>query len=228
MRLIQILSILLLFTFFSGQTNAQEDKRYVIQLSTYGSWEAFVNDKDRYPAADQVWAEKVGKIIKVYLLHYNGEYDDYDLFYPGEHLDNAYSWTSKEYKGAFRRSDVKKENLKMAYEIFKEYEEKGKIPSGYSTKGGDKNINASQSGNYKIQLGVFKEQKSLDYIADNYGLSESEKKSAEKLLTYDFKKVKNVICRRYFFGNFDTKASALAKMKTLEKKANKKLVLLKG
>jgi len=227
MKLIKSISILLFFILFTYESFAQEDKRYVIQLATYSSMDAFVKEKDKYPASDQVWVEKIGKTVKVYLLHYDGQYDDYSLFYPGESLENASKWTKKEFKGAFRRSDVKKDNLKMAYEIFKEYKDKKVRPSEYTSKGEPTEIDVEKSSKYKIQLGVFQEQKSLDYIADNYGLSNFEKNKVEEFLTHDFKKVKKVICRRYFFGDFDTKASALAKMKAMEKKTKRKLLLVR-
>ncbi len=231
MRTIKLLVALFLVSFFAIDTNAQEDdERYAIQIATFGSWEEFAKKKEDFDSHVAVYGEQVGKLVKVYLLNYNSEYEMNELFYPGEHFNSIYEWVKKDYPGAFRRSDVKKENLTYGWDVFEKYKNDEPLPDEFDTKGvgsGTASTETSSEGKYKIQLGVFKEEKHLDHIAEKYGLDENEKGMVEVLLSHDFTKVKKVICRRYYFGEYSTKEKALAKKKELEKNSKRKLLLVK-
>ena len=85
-----------------------------------------------------------------------------------------------------------------------------------------------KKGNFKIQLGVFSERKSLNYIAKHFGLSESEKAGLKKELSHDFIKIDGKVCRRYFYGAFETKADADTKKKELEAKSNMKFTVVRN
>ncbi len=232
MRTTSSLLVLLFISFFAFDSVAQEDdKSYVIQIATLGSFEELAEKKEDFSYCMSCFTEKVGKRVKVYQLMWNSEYQSGDFYssYFKDRLKEDLKYAKERHKGAFTRSDVKWKNLVDVWEVFEEYKNKT-TPTEYTAKGGTsvESTTSNEAVKYKIQLGAFKEQKSLDYIADRYGLSETEKNEVEELLTYDFKKIRKVICRRYFFGEYSSKKVALAKKKALEKKTNRKLILVKA
>ena len=198
----------------------------LFRLLPFGSWEEFANKKIDEP--NPVYAEKVGNMIKVYLLWHNGEWGTDQLFYPGDQLNGALSYAKKKHKGAFRRSDVKFENLISSYDAYEKYG-KDALPDEYTSKGGTIDLTPKAApAKYKIQLGAFKTMRTDDYIADQYGLTDLEKENTDRLLSYDFTKADGKVLRRYYFGEYDSKADAIVKKKALEKKTNRKLLLVKN
>lgn len=226
--IIRLFSLFLFLNFSLIDSQAQSANNYVIQIATYDSFEQFAKDKDKFSYSSAIEVEKVGKRVKVYLLRYNGEWDEGVYFSPGETLDLQYSFAKERHPGAFRRNDVDIEKTTNAWDIFEKYKY-NQLPTEYTTKGGGsfETNNSSDTEHYKIQLGAFTEQKSNAYIADNYGLSSAEKTNADELLSHDFTTVNKKVCRRYYFGEYQNKADALAKKKQLEKATNRRLILVK-
>ena len=89
-------------------------------------------------------------------------------------------------------------------------------------------VSKTDKGNFKIQLGVFSERKSLNAIAKHFGLSASEKADLKKQLSHDFIKIDGKVCRRYFYGGFETKADADAKKSELEAKSNMEFTVVRN
>jgi len=226
----KFLTLLFIVASFATKSFAQEeDRSFVIQVATYDSWEAMAKDEKKFyqptgTADNNFFAEKVGNRIKVYLFDsYQGSWSS---FYPGTHADNVLA-TVKEnpnWKGAFRKKNVGN-NLKYYGEVFNEYKN-NELPEEYSSKGGSIASTPSTSS-YRIQLGVFNEEKSVDHIAASYGLSETDKEKSSSLISHDFTTVKKEVCRRYYFGEFKNKADALKKKKALEKNTKRKLLVVK-
>lgn len=230
MKTIQLFLFFLFLSTLPSDLHAQEsDKAYVIQLATFGSWEDFAkNEKIFYTntgtADNNIFAEKVGSRVKVYL------FDSYqggtDYFYAGSRLDKVLKEVrnNPHFKDAFRRSDVDYNKLVYYGDVFEKY--KNNIPSEFNTKGGSTEL-AADNPTYKIQLGVFKEWKSLDYIVNRYNINEVDTNSTTTSLSHDFTKVKNTVCRRYYYGKFINKKAAMEKLKALQKASNRKLMLVK-
>ena len=100
-------------------------------------------------------------------------------------------------------------------------------PSEYTTKGGTI-AEPEDSGQYKIQLGAFKEMKNIPYLAKSYGFGEVDEQSVDDLLSYDFTNINGKVYRRYYYGHYDSKSEALMALKYLEKKSKQKLMLVKN
>jgi hypothetical protein len=232
MKTTHLFPILFLCLFSYINSYAQEgDKAYVIQLATYDNWEDFANNEQAFytntgTADNNIFAEEIGNRVKVYLLDsYQG---GVEYFYAGSHLDKVLKTVKNNpnFKDAFRRSDVDFQNLIYYGDVFEKYKN-NKTPTEYTSKGTNINATTSTGAKYKIQLGVFKEWKSLDFIADQYGLKQVDQNKATTLLSHDFTKVKNNVCRRYYYGEYNNKEAATAKMKALENASKRKLLLVK-
>ncbi len=224
MRTAQVLSTLCLFLFLALSSFAQASYKVpAIQLAAYDNWQQLENNKHRfvkyfnkidwpehvYTVAD-LRTERVGKWVRVFLLHENWQVNDLLLTIQAQPY----------FKDAFFRN-VRKGNL-MAYAT-PAAKSTGTIPSEFTAKG-KMVASKNDASKYKIQLGVFKEKKSFDYIVSNYGLDMDD---VEYMLSHDFTTVKNKVCRRYYFGSYDNKADARAMLWELEGKTNKKLLLKK-
>ena len=225
MKKLKLLFVPFLCLFIISDIFSQSEKSGFIQLVSYGSWEQLAQSEQGFTAQlnkvdwpytvyteENVYTEKAGKWVRVYLRH-NG-------WQPNELLRTI---KASSFNSAFHKSNVDFTDLTDYRTAVRMHEGK---PSQYSIKGITA-ANTSGNGPYKIQLGVFTEMKSNDYIANSYGFSKLEKDNIHSLLSYDFTKIKNKVCRRYFYGNFDSKAEAEAKRRILESRSKNKLLVVK-
>lgn len=231
MRTTKFLSLLCFALLLTFNSKAQEnDQSYMIQLATFSSWAHFAKqEQDFYvptgTADNNIYAEQIDGRIKVYLFDtYEGSIAD---FYPGEHLDKVLEIVRSHdhFKGAFRKPAKSIYELTPYGEVFEKYRNE-ELPDLLTAKGGSTVANPT-SGLYKVQLGAFKTQKGYDYIAENYGLNNTDKAKLESLMSHDFTKVKKDVCRRYYFGQYNSKSEAIAKKKALEKATKRKLMVVK-
>lgn len=234
MKIISFFSILILNLLISNQLFSQESTHYyVIQLATYNSWEDFAKDEQKFyantgTADNNIYGEQVGNSIKVYLL--DSQEGSAVFFYDFERTQEVLSVvrSNPNWKGAFRKGNVNWENLIYYGEVFDQY--KDAIPEEFSEKGDRIEVEYSPAATaqkeYKIQLGVFKEEKSKDFIINTFGFSEQDAAAYNEIVTYDFVKVGKTICRRYYVGGFPSKKTAEPLKKDIEKKSNRKLMIV--
>ena len=229
MKISKILFLIFVLSICNFHSIAQEeDQSFVIQLATFGSWEDFANHEVEFyantgTADNNIYAEKTGGLVKVYL--FDSQQGTRAYFYPGDHADKVLKTVRKNpnWKGAFRKNSIG-DDLTYYGDVFNKYKKDG-LPDEYTAKGGA--IAPASNDRFKIQLGVFKQEKLIDHIAESYGLNDSDKTNISILLSHDFTKVKKDICRRYYFGEYQSKEAALAKKKELEKKTKRKLMIVK-
>ncbi len=228
--------MLFLFCFSTQDSFAQvEDKSYVIQIATFSSWDAMAKKQEIFyantgTADNYIFAEKVGKRIKVYL--FDSSQGDASRFYTRKRLNEVLKVVkaNPNFKDAFPRSEgVNFENLTYYADAANKATEKN-YPQEFSQDFTAKGVASSDdSGSewYKVQLGVYKEAKSMDFIAHNYGFTGVNKDHVEDFVSHDFTRVNKNICRRYYFGNYNSKAMAMLKKKELEKSSKRKLMVVK-
>ncbi len=231
MKTIKLFTILLFSVLLTSQAFGQESTHYyVIQVATYPSWADFAKDEQKFytntgTADNNFYGEQVGNSIKVYLL--DSQQGTAMFFYNYERTMEVLDVVKNNphFKGAFRKSGVNWDNLVYYGDIFDQYKEE--IPSEFSDKGERINTETQTADKeYTVQLGVFTEEKSKDFIINTFGFAEETAASYEAIVTYDFVKVKNKICRRYYVGNFTSKKTAEPFKKDLEKKSNRKLMIV--
>lgn len=210
----------------SSQVAAQETN--AIQLAAYSSWDQLMKNEDQFNAQLQqvewpgvmydeqnVYTQVGAKLIKVYLLHYGSE--------EGKLL--AALRKTDYFKGAFNKQALNITNLRN-YRMA--IDERTNIPTEYTAKGGEVPAESTTEEEvmYRIQLGVFMARKSVQDLAQSYGLSEANPSVLANKLTYDFVKVNGKVCRRYFYGTYSNKAQAEAMMRYLEKESNRELAVV--
>lgn len=235
MKTIKLIALLFLTFFFTNKILAQGSTHYyAIQLATYSSWEDFAKDEQKFyentgTADNNIYGEKVGNSIKVYLL--DSQEGSAVFFYNYDRIQEVLSVVRQNpnWKGAFRKTGVNWENLIYYGEVFDQY--KNAIPEEFSAKGTrieteSNEAEAAQDKEFKVQLGVYKEEKSKDFIINTYGFSEEDAAAYDDIVSYDFVKVKNTICRRYYVGAFQSKKTAEPLKKDFEKKSNRKLMIV--
>jgi|GEM_PF-6559212 len=237
------LFFLFIFTFLStSQTFAQSSTHYyVIQLATYSSWENFAKDEKKFyantgTADNNIYGEQVGNSIKVYLL--DSQEGNATFFYDYDRIKEvlAVVRANPNWKGAFRKGNVNWDNLIYYGDVFEQYNQRA-APEEFSDKGDRINTAVSEPAayyrrtgteqqEYKVQLGVYKEEKSKNYIANTFGFSEDDLAAYDQMVSYDFVKVGKNICRRYYIGHFSSKKTAEPFKKDFEIKSNKKLMIV--
>ncbi len=235
MKTIKLITLFSLIAICTNQIFAQGSTHYyVIQLATYSSWEDFAKDEKNFyentgTADNNIYGEQVGNSIKVYLL--DSQEGSAVFFYDYERIQEVLATVRQNpnWKGAFRKGGVNWENLTYYGEVFDKY--KNAVPEEFSAKGDrieveSDNAETATDKEYKIQLGVYKEEKSKDFIINTYGFSEADAATYDEIVTHDFVKVKNTICRRYYVGGFQSKKSAEPIKKDLEKKSKRKLIIV--
>ncbi len=237
MKTIKFLSLIIFTCLFAGHSYAQSSAHYyVIQLAAYNSWEDFAKDEQKFyantgTADNNIYGEQVGNQIKVYLL--DSQEGHATFFYDYNRTKEVLSVVraNPNWKGAFRKGNVNWDNLVYYGEVFDQY--KQAVPSEFSDKGGRIDSEPadyygkteSDQKDYKVQLGVFKEEKSKNFIANAFGFSEEDIAAYDQLVSYDFVKVGKNICRRYYVGHFSSKKTAEPFMQDFEKKSNRKLMI---
>ncbi len=235
MKTIKLITLLFLIALFNNQIFAQGSTHYyVIQLATYSSWEDFAKDEQKFyantgTADNNIYGEKVGNSIKVYLL--DSQEGSAVFFYDYGRTQEVLATVRENpnWKDAFRKGGVNWENLTYYGEVFDKY--KNDIPEEFSSKGERIETKSEDSATstdkeYKVQLGVYKEEKSKDFIINTYGFSKADAAAYDEIVTHDFVKVKNTICRRYYVGGFQSKKTAEPLKKDFEKKSKRKLMIV--
>jgi len=236
MKTIKLFTAIILALLFSSQTFAQESTHYyVIQVATYSSWADFAKDEQKFytntgTADNNFYGEQVGNSIKVYLL--DSQQGDAMFFYNYERTMEVLDVVKNNphFKGAFRKAGINWDNLVYYGDVFDQY--KKEVPSEFSDKGerinteSDDQVAEAEDKEFKVQLGVFKEEKSKDFIINTYGFSEVDAAAYDAIVSYDFVKVKNKICRRYYVGGFPSEKTAEPFKKDFEKKSNRKLMIV--
>lgn len=236
MKTVKLITLGLLTFLFANKILAQGSTHYyVIQLATYSSWEDFAKDEQKFyantgTADNNIYGEKVGNSIKVYLL--DSQEGSAVFFYDYARIQEVLAVVRQNpnWKGAFRKGGVNWENLTYYGEVFNKY--KNPIPEEFSAKGDrieaeSDDVETAADKEYKVQLGVYKEEKSKDFIINTYGFSKEDAAAYDDMVTYDFVKVKNKICRRYYVGGFQSKKTAEPFKKDFEKKSKRKLMIVK-
>ena len=240
MKTFKLFTLLAFIMSFSSQILAQGSTHYyVIQLATYGSWEDFAKDEEKFYANtgtsdNNIYAEQTGNYIKVYLL--DSQEGNAVFFYDYDRIQEVLAVVRKNpnWKGAFRKGNINWDNLIYYGDVFEQYNQT--VPEEFSDKGKRINIQRSEPASYygqtktdqkvyKVQLGVFKEEKSRDFIAKAFGFSEDDLAAYDRLVSYDFVKVGKDICRRYFVGNFSSKKTAEPFKEEFERKSNQQLLI---
>ena len=211
--------------FLNGNIDARNEtevKTHAIQLAAYESWDQMIEHRNdfirelyqidfapsRY-TEESVFVEQTVGWLKVYLIH-DG--------YKSAVLLNSIQ-ANPYFEKAFKPSSLVTKNL---FKYPSAYRSLSHQPVEYTTKGGSFG-ETEKASSYKIQLGVFKEEKSTDQIADKFGV---EKETFEDQLSYDFVSVNKKVCRRYYYGNYKSKSKALAAKKVLEKESGKNLLVV--
>ncbi|MEL6925918.1 MAG: hypothetical protein AAFO94_17885, partial [Bacteroidota bacterium] len=69
--------------------------------------------------------------------------------------------------------------------------------------------------------------KSAEAIGKAYGLTKWETANIHRVVSHDFTKVDEEVCRRYYYGKYDSKAKARQARKKLEKKTGRRLMVVK-
>lgn len=241
MKTIKLISFLVFSLFFTSDVFSQASTHYyAIQLATYSSWADFAKDEKKFyentgTADNNIYGEKVGNSIKVYLL--DSQEGSATFFYDYDRTKEVLDVVraNPNWKGAFRKAGVNWDNLTYYGDVFEQY--KQEVPAEFSSKGERINTESDQPGayasapaaeakEYKVQLGVYKEEKSKDFIIKTYGFSDVDIEYYDDIVSYDFVKVKNDICRRYYVGEFYSKKTAEPFKKDFEKKSKRKLMIV--
>jgi len=239
MKTVKSLLILMLLSFTFSASFAQEvkipdhnlpggvDPEYAIQLATYRSQKALDNNLPVLGALDTgsdehlYLSQKVGNKIRVYLV------GKYGSFYPSTEMIDATRKvkSTKGFEDAFLKlvndelSSFKPILVNTVADPYEKVEE-------LTAKGGSA-VEAVEEMKYKIQLGVFSDEQSPSHLAKAYGLTKWEEKNIERVVSHDFTKVDEEVCRRYYYGTYRNKRDAKAAKKKLEKKTGRTLMMVK-
>ncbi len=240
MKTFKLFSLFIFIFLYTSQIFAQGSTHYyVIQLATYNSWEAFAKDEKKFyentgTADNNIYGEQIGNSIKVYLL--DSQEGSATFFYDYDRIKEvlAVVRANPNWKGAFRKGNVNWDNLIYYGDVFDQY--KQAVPSEFSDKGDRIATQTSEPAayygkteadqkTYKVQLGVFKEEKSKDFIVNAFGFSKDDAAAYDQMVSYDFVKVGKNICRRYYVGHFSSEKTAEPFKQDFEKKSNRKLLI---
>lgn len=220
MKSIKFFLLLFLVGLFTTDSNSQTKKtEYVIQVATYASVKAF----DKHYAALQpledhgmVVQTQADKKVYAYLLDTYGNFTSKAKAKQKlKSIQKLSGFKSAYVKGV--QSDYSREKTLAEYSASKKPKVVAvnipkQLPSEFTAKGG-----RIATTKYRIQLGCFGEMKSTKELASAYNLSNYEQANIKKFMTHDFTNVDGDVCRRYYFGNFATKADANKRKAAMEK-----------
>jgi len=239
MKTVKSLLLLMLFSLVLTTSFAQEvkipdhslpggvDPEFAIQLATYGSQKALDNNLPVLRALDSgsdehlFLSHKVGNKIKVYLV------GKYGSFYPSTEMIDATRKvkSTKGFEDAFLKlvnDDLSSFKPILVNTVVDPYEKVEEL----TAKGGSAD-EAAEEMKYKVQLGVFSDVQSPSHLAKAYGLTKWEESNIERVVSHDFTKVDEEVCRRYYYGAYKNKRDAKTAKRKLEKKTGRKLILVK-
>jgi len=239
MKTVKSLLILMLFSFTFSASFAQEvkipdhnlpggeDPEYAIQLATYRSQKALDDNLHVLRALDSgsdehlYLSQKVGNKIKVYLV------GKYGSFYPSSEMIDATRKvkSTKGFEGAFLKLVNDELSSFQPILINTVADPYGKVEE--LTAKGESAVEEVKEKKYKIQLGVFSDVLSTSHLAKAYGLTKWEEANIARVVSYDFTKVDEEICRRYYYGAYKNKRDARTAKRKLEKKTGRKLMMVK-
>ena len=226
MRTIKLTLLLTLCLAFVNTTFSQDgvDPELGIQLATYSSQKSLNANLPKLNALQTgalnhlFLSHRTGNQIKVYLV------GEYGYFYPGMETDDALKAVkaNKGFEGAFLKR-INDERLKFKPLLVNTVTNPLDNDDDLTAKGGEQKTEKR----YRVQLGVFSELKSPEYIASAYGLTSWEKTNFDRVVQQDFTKVDDEVCRRYTYGAYHKKSDARKAKRKLEKKSGRKLMLIK-
>ena len=221
-----LLPFVFLISFVNNSFSQSQDKAYAIQLAAYKSWDQFAENKSNFithfnkidfPSSafneNDIYVEKTAKWIKVYLI--KDEFQSLKVLMAIK--------GSPYFANSFRSNKL---DLASLYKYKTAYDIHEKRPEAFAVKGG-RIAAPTKVEKYKIQLGVFNEEKSLTDLANKFGVKIYDQQSFIKGISHDFVRVKNKVHRRYYYGGFSNKTEAETEKKQLEKECGKQFLVVK-
>jgi len=209
------------FSFFQTEVRSEVFHYYVIQLAQYSDAQTFEANQATFNVElgsgdNYVMSEKIGEEVFVYLM------DGKNYFVGGDRIQTVLAEvkTVDGFEQAFQRPAPNDYSKLQVVDRNPKAVSVKTAPSEFSTKGN----NASK---YTIQLGVFSQMKSPEQMAKTFGLTNWEQHNFDRVISQDFTKVENKICRRYFFGSYATEAEAVKQLVKMEQESGETLKIVK-
>ena len=119
--------------------------------------------------------------------------------------------------------------IKEGKTIVSKRDEEEARPTQYSVKSNTTaNIShTNKKGRYRIQLGVFSGTKSGSALDRSFGFTKLGMDNFRDVITHDFKRIDGTVCRRYYYGFFNSRSDAEAMMRDLESVSGKDLMVVR-
>ena len=220
-------------TIANAQSSYTDKEFYVIQLAAYSSIENFYDNKKPFESLNKYGVVepdiKPNGFVQVYLKKFNG-------YFENRKKANDILRKVRRYR-TFRKAYIKKMENSSFFNQPDISVGENEIVISFRVGGNTTSVSGNESvipdefsgrdvssslDYYQIQLGVFNEKKPKKLICDKFNFSQSEINNYKDYIEYDWIDGK----RKYLFGKFPNKESALIRKKQFEDASNEKLYII--